>query len=268
MFLTLLKSVNSICWLVVTLLVLSPGLTVLGDQTCHEAIVEFNTCENRTQIQFPEDVNNNPDDIMEQFAKSTCRMMTGFYDCIVTLSNTCPRAVKIVMDGMMPINNAMTEGNDAWDEKKCPAALALKNVESVDCKKAMDDMHSCQNDAAEEATITNPEAQWDGRPAFAERLACNWVTKHYQHCMNNIVQTKCFTMDELHEAFDDDYESFIADIMEALPDFDRRKCPITSESLTSWRSSPIMTSSPSGAATCVTGPFVLSLTSLLFIFIQ
>jgi len=253
-------------WLVVTLLVLCPALRVLGDQTCDEALVEWETCHNRTRVQYLEDSKTNPDDNMEQFARSTCRMMTNFYDCIVTLSKTCPRAVKTFLDKMMPINNQMTVGNEAWDENKCPAALALNSAEPVDCNQAIDDMHSCQNNAAEEATITNPEAQWDGRPAFAERLACKWVTKHYQHCMNNIVETKCFTMDELHEAFDDDYETFMAQIVEALPDFDRRKCPITSESLTSWNSSPTMTSSLSGAS-YVTESLVLFFTSLMMIFL-
>jgi len=265
MFVTLLKSVNRMYWPVVTLVVLSPGLTVfgaqrLGDQTCDEALHEMSAFQNRTQAQYTKDSQNIV--TMDQFARKTCNMMTNFYDCIVILSKNCPRAEKPFLDNMIPAMDSMTVGIDVWDENKCPAALALKKKEPADCKQAIEDMHSCQNDAAEEATITNPEAQWDGRPAFAERLACNWVTKHYQHCMSKLVENRCFTMDELHEMFDEDYTSFMADIVEALPDFDRRKCPITSESLTSWNSPPT-----TGAASHITGSLVLSVTSLMMIFI-
>jgi len=265
MFVTLLKSVNRMYWLVVTILVLSPGLTVLGDQTCDEALHEMSACQNRTQAQYTEDSQNIV--TMDQFARKTCNMMTNFYDCIVTLSKNCPRAEKPFLDNMIPAMDSMTVGIDVWDENKCPAALALKKKKPADCNQAIEDMHSCQNDAAEEATITNPEAQWDGRPAFAERLACNWVTKHYQHCMSKLVENRCFTMDELHDMFDEDYTSFMAEIVEALPDFDRRKCPITSESLTSWNSPPTTTSPPSGAASYITGSLVLSVTSFMMIFI-
>jgi len=245
---------------VVTPLVLSSGLTVLGDQTCDEALVEMQACQNRTQHQYTEDSQNIV--TMDQFARKTCNMMTNFYDCIVTLSKNCPRAEKSFLDNMIPVLDDMTVGIDVWDENKCPAAVAMKKKKPADCNQAIEEMHSCQNDAAEEATITNPEAQWDGRPAFAERLACNWVTKHYQHCMSKMVETRCFTMDELHEMFDEDYTTFMAEIVEALPDFDRRKCPITSESLTSWTYS-----SPSGAANYITSFLVLSLTSLMMILI-
>jgi len=275
-FVTSLKSVKRMGWLVVTLLVLSPGLEVLGDQTCEEAMAVMDACNTRSLDQYTKDADTL--ESYEDFARKTCTMINTIYDCIVTLSKDCPRAEKPYLDGMGPRMDSMGEGNPAWDINKCPGALALKNTKpALDCEAAIEEMHSCQEDAAEDATITNMAG--DGRPDYAERKACNWVTQHYQHCMVKLVENRCFTMDELHQMFDEDYTSFMAEIVEALPDFDRRKCPITSESLTSWNSSPRTTTrsppgapttphTPSGATSWMTGSLVVSFTSLLYILTQ
>ena len=63
----------------------------------------------------------------------------------------------------------------------------------------------------------------DGRPDFAERKYCNYMTTTYENCTNIIHD--CFPQEEINFWIDNDLSNYMDGIEEIYTNWNSQKCP-------------------------------------------
>jgi len=95
-------------------------------------------------------------------------------------------------------------------------------VKDIECAAKIEAVHECKADAweiMEEAFVKGD----DGRPDFAERKYCNYMTTTYENCTNIIHD--CFPQEEINFWIDNDLSNYMDGIEEIYTNWDSQKCP-------------------------------------------
>merc|ERR1719309_1834445 len=210
-------------------------LAVQGER-CDQALQVFEQCAESARESFGQ----RPYSELNQ-AKDFCDLVSIFYACTLRLSQACPLSLDNgeteaqftqYIDGGLDM---VAQHNSAWDESKCPASSAFRNRDwnKVDCEKKDQMLEECYNRATQDYyTAVAPKT--DGRPNFMERKACNMFTAMFQDCSDSMIQTRCYTSEDMNSILDSHLPRELAKWTGFLTNWDSDRCPIVSDTQSRW----------------------------------